>query len=45
LRAQGKKPVDVYTEIAAMLGFEENVKDWRQLAELLNGNYLPSDSI
>ena len=34
LREQGKKPPDVYTEIALMLGFEENVKDWRQLAEL-----------
>jgi glutamyl/glutaminyl-tRNA synthetase len=34
LREQGKKPSDVYTEIAGMLGFEENVKDWRKLAEI-----------
>lgn len=35
LRQHGKKPSDIYTEIAAMLGFEENVKDWRQLAEFV----------
>ena len=36
LRQHGKKPSDVYTEIAVMLGFEENVKDWRRLAEFVS---------
>ncbi|MGZ3778861.1 MAG: glutamate--tRNA ligase family protein [Mucilaginibacter sp.] len=35
LREQGKKPSDVYTEIALILGFEENVKDWRQLGRMV----------
>lgn len=36
LREHGKKPRDIYTEIAGMLGIREAVKDWRQLWELVN---------
>jgi glutamyl-tRNA synthetase len=35
LRGQGKKPGDIYSGIAAMLGYDEQVKDWRQLAGLI----------
>ncbi|HZX60087.1 MAG TPA: glutamate--tRNA ligase family protein [Mucilaginibacter sp.] len=35
LRELGKKPTDVYSEIAGMLGFKETIADWRQLAGLI----------
>ena len=35
LRGQGKKPHDIYTQIATMLGYDEPAKDWRQLSELI----------
>jgi len=36
LRKQGKKPADIFSEIAAMLGYDEAVRDWRQLFRLLS---------
>jgi len=35
LREQEKKPGDVYSEIAKMLGFNEQVNNWRELAGLI----------
>jgi len=35
LREQGKKPVEVYSKIAAMLGIGERVENWQKLAELI----------
>lgn len=35
LRGQGKKPGDIYTAIAGMLGVNETVKDWEGLAGLV----------
>jgi len=35
LREQGKKPVEVYSEIAAMLGIGEPAENWQKLAELI----------
>ena len=34
LRERGKRPADIYTEIAAMLGLKETINHWRQLGEL-----------
>jgi glutamyl-tRNA synthetase len=36
LREKGKKPSDIYTLIAAMLGINDNVKNWEQLGRLMN---------
>jgi glutamyl-tRNA synthetase len=36
LRKQGKKAGDIYSEIAKMLGHDQPVKDWRELAELVS---------
>ena len=36
LRGEGKKPQDIYTGISKMLGFDEAVKNWQELAALLN---------
>lgn len=36
LREQGKKPSDVYTELGAMLGQKEHVKNWQQLGEVVS---------
>ena len=35
LRSQGKKPADIYSGIATMLGYSELVGNWKQLGELL----------
>jgi glutamyl-tRNA synthetase len=35
LRSQGKKPADIYSAIAGMLGSYEPVKTWGELAELI----------
>lgn len=36
LRMQGKKPVDIYTEIGRMLGFETTISNWQMLADNIN---------
>jgi glutamyl-tRNA synthetase len=36
LRENGKKPADIYTLIAAMLGINYKVKNWEQLAQIIN---------
>ena len=36
LRENGKSPSDIYTLIAAMLGINDEVKNWEQLARLMN---------
>jgi len=35
LRKEGKQPADIYTMIAQMLGYEQAVKDWEGLVELI----------
>jgi glutamyl-tRNA synthetase len=35
LREQGKKPADVYSAIGAMLGNNETIENWKQLALLI----------
>jgi glutamyl-tRNA synthetase len=35
LRGEGKKPGDIYSAIATMLGYDVPVKDWKQLAGLI----------
>jgi glutamyl-tRNA synthetase len=36
LRENGKSPSDIYTVIAAMFGINDRVKNWEQLARLVN---------
>ena len=36
LRENGKKPSDIYTLIAAKLGINDKVKNWEQLARVIN---------
>jgi glutamyl/glutaminyl-tRNA synthetase len=38
LRKVGKKPADIYAEIAAMLGADREINNWEGLAEWVNGN-------
>ncbi|MBS1500427.1 MAG: tRNA glutamyl-Q synthetase [Bacteroidetes bacterium] len=38
LRESGKKPVDIYTEIAAMFGTDRQINNWEALAGAVNGN-------
>lgn len=36
LRTQGKKPVDIYSEIGRMLGFKTTINNWQMLADNIN---------
>lgn len=36
LRSQGKSPADIFSAIAAMLGFHQRVSSWQGLAQLIN---------